>query len=47
MTNCLGKSWLFISFTVRFFRKRLSLSIYRGCPSFPFGFEGRMLDVIV
>ena len=41
MTTCLGK--LFILFTVRAFRKRLSIC---KC-SIPFGFEGGMWDLIV
>ena len=39
MTTCLGKSCLF-----GFFRKLLSIYIF-SC--FPFGFEGRMWDLIV
>ena len=41
MTTC-GKE-LFIQFTARAFRKLLSVYVIS---SFPFGFEGRMLDLI-
>ena len=42
MTTCLGK--LFIRFTARAFRKLLSIYVFSY---FPFGFEGRMWDLIV
>ena len=42
MTACLGK--LFIQFTASAFRKLLSVYVF-SC--FPFGFEGRMLNLIV
>ena len=35
---------LFIRFTVHVLRERLSICV---CPSFPFGFEGGMWDLIV
>ena len=35
---------LFIRFTVLVFRARLSICV---CPSFPFGLEGRMWDLVV
>ena len=35
---------LFIRFTVHVFRERLSICV---CPSFPFGFEGGMWDVLI
>ena len=43
MTTCLGKSCLF-GFTSNAFRKLLSVYILSY---FPFGFEGRMWDLIV
>ena len=43
MTTCLEKE-LFIRFTARAFRKLLSISVFSY---FPFGFEGRMWDLIV
>ena len=43
MTTCLGKRCSF-SFTVHVFRERLSACV---CASFPFGFDGRMWDLIV
>ena len=43
MTTCFGKG-LFIQLTVREFRDRLSICVYA---SFPFSFEGWMLDLIV
>ena len=43
MTTCLEKE-LFIRFTVSAFRKLLSIYVF-SC--FPFGFEGRMWDLIV
>ena len=42
MTACLGK--LFIRFTASAIRKLLSIYVF-SC--FPFGFEGRMLNLIV
>ena len=42
MTTCLGKS--FIRFTARAFRKLLSVYAFSY---FPFGFEGRIWDLIV
>ena len=42
MTTCLGK--LFIRFTASAFRKLLSVYVFSY---FPFGFEGRMWDLIV
>ena len=44
MTTCLGKPELFIRFTSRAFRKLLSVYVFS---SFPFGFEGRIWDLIV
>ena len=43
MTTCLGKE-LFIRFTVRDFRKLLSIYVFNY---FPFVFEGRIWDMIV
>ena len=43
MTTCLGKE-LFIRFTANAFRKLLSIYVFSY---FPFGFEGRMWDLIV
>ena len=43
MTTCLGKSLSF-GFTVRVFHRRVSICV---CSSFPFGFEGRMWDLVV
>ena len=43
MTTCLGKSYSF-GFTVRVFHRRVSICV---CSSFPFGFEGRMWDLVV
>ena len=42
MTTCLGK--LTIRFTASAFRKLLSIYVFRY---FPFGFEGRVWDLIV
>ena len=42
MTTCLGN--LFIRFTARAFRKLLSICVFSN---FPFGFEGRMWELIV
>ena len=44
MTTCLGKSCFFIRFTASAFRKLLSVYVFSY---FPFGFEGRMWDLIV
>ena len=43
MTTCLGKK-LSIRFTARAFRELLSICIFSY---FPFGFEGRIWDLIV
>ena len=43
MTTCLGQE-LFIRFTASAFRKLLSIYVFSY---FPFGFEGRMWDLIV
>ena len=43
MTTCLGKE-LFIRFTARAFRKLLSAYVFSY---FPFGFEGRIWDLIL
>ena len=43
MTTCLGKE-MFIRFTARAFHKLLSIYVFSY---FPFGFEGRMWDLIV
>ena len=43
MTTCSGKG-LFIRFTASAFRKLLSVYVFSY---FPFGFEGRMWDLIV
>ena len=43
MTTCLGKE-LFTLFTARVFRKMLSMFVLSY---FPFGFEGRIWDLIV
>ena len=43
MTTCLGKE-LFIRFTASAFRKLLSIYVFSY---FPFGFAGRMWDLIV
>ena len=43
MTTCLEKE-LFIRFTASAFRKLLSIYVFSH---FPFGFEGRMWDMIV
>ena len=43
MTTCLGKSYLFSLLCVSF-REHISIFV---CPSFPFGFEGGMWDLIV
>ena len=42
MTTCLGKE-LFIRFTASAFRKLLPIYVFRY---FPFGFEGKMWDLI-
>ena len=42
MTTCLGKK-LFIRFTARAFRQLLSIYVFS---QFPFGFEGKMWDLI-
>ena len=44
MTICFGKKELFIRFTASAFRKLLSMYVF---VCFPFGFEGRMWDLIV
>ena len=43
MTTCLGKK-LFIRFTARAFRKLMLIYVFSY---FPFGFDGRILDLIV
>ena len=43
MTTCLGKSCSF-GFTARVFRQLLSIYVFSY---FPFGFEGRIWDLIV
>ena len=44
MTTCVGKSCSFGSFTARAFRKLLFIYVFSY---FPFGFEGRVCDLIV
>ena len=44
MTTCLGGKELFIRFTASAFRKLLSIYVFSY---FPFGLEGRILDLIV
>ena len=44
MTTCLGKGCSFVFFSARGFRKLLSCYVFS---SFPFGFEGRIWDLIV
>ena len=45
MNDHLLEEELFIRFTVRVFHERLSFLCV--CPSFPFGFEGGMWDLLV
>ena len=44
MTTCLGKSCSSFGFSVSAFRKLLSIYVFSY---FPFGFDGRMWDLIV